>query len=219
MSDVHGHGAPAPGSAGAIPPWRLVATLGFAGALAGGLIVTVYARTLPTIEAHRAAQVELAVREVLHQPARLDTLYLMDGVLRPAAAGEDVRQRERVFLGYDAAGAIRGAAITAAKPGFADVISLIFGLEPTTGAVLGLKILGHRETPGLGDKIERPAFTDQFIGASTPLAGVKAVSGAAGEVATITGATISSRAVVEIINEAVRRWRPLLQEHLQGRGP
>lgn len=219
MSEGHGHGAPPPEPAPPVSSWRLLATLGVAGALAGGLIVSVYARTLPTIEAHRAAQVELAVREVLHQPARLDTLYLVDGALRPAAAGEDVRQRERVFLGYDDTGALRGAAITAGKPAFADVISLIFGLDPSTGALLGLKILGHRETPGLGDKIERPTFTEQFVGAATPLVGVKAVTGAADEVATITGATISSRAVVEIINDATLRWRPLLQHHLPGGAP
>ncbi len=221
MTDGHQHGGPPRTET---PPkvssWRLLATLGLAGALAGGLIVTVYARTLPTIEAHRAALVESAVREVLKEPARLDTVYLDSGVLRASPpAGSDGRGLERAFLGYDAGGTLVGAAVTAAEPGFSDVISLIFGIDPTSGMLLGMKILGHKETPGLGDKIDRPAFMDEFTGVTTPVRGVKAAATDSDQVQTITGATISSRAVLRIINNATARWQPLLQAYLQGGTP
>ncbi len=217
----HAHGGPPPTET---PPkvssWRLLATLGIAGALAGGLIVTVYARTLPTIEAHRAALVEAAVREVLKEPARLDTLYLVDGALVDALPdGTDPRGLERAFLGYDADGAMVGAAVTAAEPGFSDVISLIFGIEPRDGTLLGMKILAHKETPGLGDKIDRPAFMGEFAGVHAPLEGVKGSPATPNQVQTITGATISSRAVIRIINNATQRWQPLLQAYLQGGAP
>lgn len=217
----HVHGGPPPTET---PPrvssWRILATLGFAGALAGGLIVTVYARTLPTIEAHRAALVESAVREVLKEPARIDTVYLVgDRLVDTLPAGADFRTTEHVFLGYDAADSMVGAAVTAGEPGFSDVISLIFGLEPRAGTLLGMKILGHKETPGLGDKIDRPAFTGEFAGVTVPLEGVKGAPSAPNQVQTITGATISSRAVIRIINSAIARWQPLLQAYLQGGAP
>ena len=214
----HQHGAPPTGEAPArVPSWRLLATLGVAGALAGGLIVTVYGMTRPRIEAHRAALVEAAIREVLGAPARWDTLYLVDGRLTATLdADTDARGLERTFVGYDAGGAFTGAAVTAEEPGFSDLVTLIFGLVPATGELLGMKVLGHKETPGLGDKIERPAFTAQFAGARTPLRGVKAATGEPNDVQTITGATISSRTVVRIINGATERWRPLLQAWLQG---
>ncbi len=218
MTTPHVHGAPAaaapePG----VPSWRLIATLGIAGAIAGGLIVVAYRATLPRIEAYQAAQVESAIREVLKSPARWDTRYLVESKLtKQAPTGPGAKSVERVFLGFDDGGKAVGAAITAGEPGFADIISLIFGLEPGTGTLLGMKVLGHKETPGLGDKIEQPPFTGQFAGAVTPLKGVKTKGADKSEVQTVTGATISSRTIIRIINNATARWQPLLQAYLQG---
>ena len=217
----HVHGAPAataPVAPEGVPSWRLLATLAFAGALSGGLIVTVYQATLPAIEAHRAAVVESAIREVLRSPARWDTLYLENGALTRQPSG-DATRLERVYYGFDADGGAVGAAITAGTPGFADVISLIYGLDPATGNVLGIKVIGHKETPGLGDKIERPPFTEQFADVATPIVGVKTATGAPGEVLLVTGATISSRTVVKILNDATLRWRPLLDAYRSGGMP
>jgi electron transport complex protein RnfG len=120
-----------------------------------------------------------------------------------------------VYLGYDSAGAPTGYAIVASEPGFQDQITLIFGYDPVGREVLGMKVLESRETPGLGDKIERPAFTAQFAGRVAPLTGVKGAppAGDASAVVMVTGATISSRAVVEEINAAVSRWQPLIESY------
>lgn len=219
MTDAHHHAPPAAPPPGAgTPSWRLLTTLGFAGALAGGLIVSVYGATLPRIEAHRASLVEAAVREVLKLPARWDTLYLdHDALTKQLPAAADPKTAERVFLGFDAGGRTVGAAITATRPGFADNVTIIFGFDPSSGALLGMKVLASKETPGLGDKIEKDtAFVAQFAGAIAPLKGVKARTGGnASEVVTITGATISSRTVIRIINDAAARWRPLLRTYLE----
>ena len=218
MTTPHVHGTPAPAVEGPeVKSWKLLATLGVGGAIAGGLIVVAYNATLPRIEAHRAMLVQSAVREVLKEPARWDTLYLVEGKLtKTTPTGPGAKGVERVFLGFDDAGKTVGAAVTAGEPGFADVIDLIFGIEPETGTLLGMKVLGEKETPGLGDKIEKPAFTGQFAGALTPLKGVKAKGTDKSEVQTITGATISSRTVIRIINNATARWQPLLQAYLRG---
>jgi electron transport complex protein RnfG len=103
-------------------------------------------------------------------------------------------------------------AVTAREPGFQEELSLMIGLDPATGVLTGIKVLEQKETPGLGDKIETDsAFGNQFPGALTPLRRDKVRAGGdPSEVQIITGATISSRAVIRIVNNAVARWRPLL---------
>jgi hypothetical protein len=77
-----------------------------------------------------------------------------------------------------------------------------------------MKVLENKETPGLGDKIVKDsAFVSEFVGAAAPLEGVKAGSGDGdpSEVDMITGATISSRAVIDIINARLELLGPRLE--------
>lgn len=195
-----------------VPSWRLLATLGGAGAIAGLLIVLAFIVTRPPIERYRAMQLRAAIEEVLRAPARADTLFLVGGALtdRPPAASKGI---ERIYRGLDGAGRTTGYAIVASEAGFQDQIQLMFGWSAASGEVLGIRILSTKETPGLGDKIEKPYFTSQFAGAVAPLLGVKdstAKGTNASAIVMITGATISSRTVIREINNAVVRWRPLV---------
>jgi electron transport complex protein RnfG len=206
---------PEPGT----PAWRLLATLGGAGALSGLLLVLAWRWTTPIVTAHRAGVEAAAVAEVLRAPARLDTLYL-DGerlTRTPPAAGT---HGERAYIAYDAGGARTGVAVRAEAPGFVDAVAVMIGFDPERATLLGMKILAQKETPGLGDKIEKDStFVRQFAGRRAPLQPVKSVTpGEEGQVVTITGATISSRVVVRIINEAIARWQPLLAAYTQEPG-
>jgi electron transport complex protein RnfG len=206
-----------------VPSWRLLATLGVAGAVAGLLVVLVQGWAEPRIESHRAAVLQGAIMNVLGGPARYDTLYVTETELsRRPPGGIDAGAADRVYLGYDAGGQPVGFAITAAEPGFQDVIRLIFGYESGSGEVLGMQVLENKETPGLGDKIEKDAsFVAEFDGARAPLVGVKAGAGGGdpGEVDMITGATISSRAVIAIINHRLDRLDPLLRSYVAEEAP
>lgn len=195
-----------------VAAWRLFVTLGTAGAVAGLLIVGAWLLTQPTIQRHKAELLRAAVAQVLRAPARFDTLYLVGGGLVAEPPGERA-EVERVYVGYAADGRVTGYAIDAAEPGFADVVRLIFGYDAATRQVLGLTVLENKETPGLGDKIERDtAFVGQFAGAAVPLRGVKPdrATGDAHEIDLITGATISSRAVIRIVNNALQRLEPAI---------
>lgn len=196
---------------------RLVATLAVAGALAGLLIVLVNLHTKPIIDEYRAEQLRLAVYEVLPGVAVYRTLYrdgdaLLDEIPAGAKAG-DFRQ---VYIGFDDNGDMVGAAVSRGESGFADVVLVIFGFEPDTGILLGKKVLESKETPGLGDKIFKDQdFVQQFFDRpQTPLKAIKAGTGKGlpGEIDAITGATISSKVVVSIINNGIAEWQPLLQQ-------
>jgi len=201
---------------------RLLMTLGTVGVLAGLLIVVVHQMTEPSIQAYKAMKLEEAVSEVLGAPARWDTLYLVDIDISGGALtleppeGVDTATLETIFLGYREDGTPVGYAISGAEPGFQDIIELIFGYDAQTRTVLGMKVLASKETPGLGDKIEDSAFTTEFEGPEVPLLGVKAAraTGAPNEVDVVTGATISSRAVIGIINRRIERLEPLLAAYL-----
>jgi len=200
-----------------VSTFRLMATLTAAGALAGLLIVLVNQHTKPIIDKYKAEQLQKAVYEVLPGIARYGTYYLVDGALSlrlPAGAKES--EYKRIYLGYDANSQLKGVAVSRGESGFQDVVQVIFGFDPATGKLQGMKVLESKETPGLGDKIFKDqAFVDQFFaGPDTPLVPVKAGAGKGlpGEIDTITGATISSKVVISIINHGLEEWSPVLAQ-------
>ena len=228
---THAHGmdsgpASAPGgvpSRASVPAWRLIATLAVAGAIAGLLIVSVFQWAQPRIQANQAEALRAAVVEVLKGPERTERLFLYEGALTTAVPPvSDTLEVERVFLGFDAAGTPVGFAVTGAEPGFQDLVHVIFGYDPVTHRLLGMKVLDNKETPGLGDAIVKDAeFVGEFDGVATPVVGVKkgAGRGAPGEVDMITGATISSRTVISVINNRIEALQPLLEAYLGRTGP
>lgn len=193
---------------------RIVLTLCVAGILAGLLLVVVYQLTQPRIHAYKAEQLKLAVEQVLQQPASYRTLYRIDGALtEDLPTGAIARETPTVYQGYDTEGVSIGFALVYGKPAFQDIVRVIFGYDPVSRKMLGMKVLESKETPGLGDKIELDLdWVGQFTRAEVPLIPVKPGSGSGDlhEVDMITGATISSKAVIEIINEALEEWDPLL---------
>jgi Na+-translocating ferredoxin:NAD+ oxidoreductase subunit G len=195
-----------------VSSFRLLGTLGGAGAVAGLLIVVVYQLTLPTVQANRAARLETAIHQVLPGITGYETLYLVNGALTASLPqGADPRKLERIYAGVGPNGSPMGFAIPMSEPGFQDAIDILFGFDPSRPGTVGLVILGSRETPGLGDKIEAPQWLDQFGDAVTPLVAVKAGQAKLPqEVDMITGATISSRTVIAGVNRGVQRLTALL---------
>lgn len=203
-----------------MPSWRLVSTMTVAGALAGLLLVSTYELTLPRIQHHQAETMAAAIQEVLKAPARYDTLYLAGGKLvKRLPPGADEKKTEKIFLGYDAAGRRVGFAMSATGVGFQDPMTLMFGYDAEKRQVIAMRVIANKETPGLGDRVVKDSgFVAEFSPVGAPIEGVKKdrATGAANEVAMITGATVSSRAVIRIINEAIARWHPLMDAYREG---
>ncbi len=194
-------------------PLRLLLTLGFAGALAGALLVFVFLWSEPLIQAYNAEVLREAVTEVLKGPDHFESVFIHEGELvSQPPAGVDTLNLDKVFLGYDANGTPMGFAMQGDGFGFQDIITVIFGYDAETGQVLGMKVLDHSETPGLGNKIEEPPFMGEFDGVDSPIEGVKPDrnTGASSQVDMITGVTISSKAVIKIINERIAELGTLL---------
>ena len=96
-------------------------------------------------------------------------------------------------------GAPLGQAFMAVAVGYGGPIDILVGLEQDN-ALRGIEIISQKETPGLGAKITEGAFLDQFAGQAGE---TLALSKDGGTIDAITGATISSSAVVDAVKEAI----------------
>jgi electron transport complex protein RnfG len=97
-----------------------------------------------------------------------------------------------------------------APDGYSGSIKLLVGIN-TDGTLSGVRAVAHRETPGLGDAIEeqRSDWVQQFNGASLenpPLDRWK-VRKDGGDFDQLTGATITPRAVVQAVRNALLYYR------------
>lgn len=98
---------------------------------------------------------------------------------------------------------LKGYTIKVAPKGYGGAIEMMVGIT-TDGKVSGIKILSHSETPGLGANAETPQFSGQYKDKpAKELEVVKGTASADNQIAAITGATITSRAVTKGVNEAI----------------
>lgn len=99
----------------------------------------------------------------------------------------------KAFEAVDASGNCIGYVVQlTTKDGYSGGIVMVVGIT-LDGAVNGYSVTAHQETSGLGTKAFEPAFADQFKG--IPVADVSGI-------ATISGATLTSTAVINGINAA-----------------
>lgn len=119
----------------------------------------------------------------------------------------------RVYRAVDRDGRLAGWVIPAVGHGFADRIEVLLGLDADLNRITGLFVLDQKETPGLGDYITGDEFRGRFVGKSTdtPLAVVAGDPEHLDEIEALTGATISSQSIADIVNQAVANLRgPIL---------
>ena len=99
--------------------------------------------------------------------------------------------------------------------GFADKIKLVLVVDAGFEKLKGFGVLASNETPGFGDQIKLPYYRDQFAGApTTELVLIKLGDSGAidSKIVAISGATVSSEAVVAIINTFVSQVKKHMQE-------
>lgn len=192
------------------------------GILCALLIVLTYEGTFSQIEKNKAEALEKAIFKVVPgMVSKRNFIVKNDGSIEPDQ-GQDGKL---IYAGYDENGALAGVAVEASGQGFADILRILYGYDPEKQAVVGFYVLESKETPGLGDKIEKD---DKFLanfealdvavdGSGKQLANpVTAVKHGEKEkdweIDCITGATISSRAIGAIIAASSEQWIPAIRE-------
>ena len=186
------------------------------------MIVLTYEGTLPRIQQLRAEALEKAIFNVIPGTVTKQTFYFdQEGGFKEYKGEKEVGQL--IYAGYNEQGQLLGVAVEASGMGFADVLRVLYGYDPKGQAVIGFHVLESKETPGLGDKIEKdPNFQANFEALDVSLEEDssslkhKVVLVKNGEkenpweVDGITGATISSRAIGNIISSSTEQWVPII---------
>lgn len=171
------------------------------------------------------AGVELWLRPKIEQNKLNETLSQIPNLVKGAVKGapdEKAIPGRRVFRALDASGNLRGWVVLGKGQGFGDAIEVLIGLDRSAKKLTGLFILAQNETPGLGNYISGDKFTKQFRKLSVGAGGNKLVASqkppqyAKGQIKAVTGATISSRAVCNIINKTVSEVQSKLATAAKG---
>jgi electron transport complex protein RnfG len=104
------------------------------------------------------------------------------------------------------AGEITAVAFNVSEPGYGGTIKLVMGVD-MAGNILGVRVISHSETPGLGDKIEvrKHTWIRGFDGRSLsePKPDLWAVKKDGGVFDQFSGATITPRAIVKAVKDGL----------------
>lgn len=161
---------------------------------AGGLSLT-YTLTRKKIERERKLEELRAFRKVLPQvksskgfKERKDLLKKLQGKYK------DIQKIVEGFLGNKRI----GFAVQVAPRGYGGPIVMVVGID-NKGRVVGIGLVSHKETPGLGGEIETSGFQRQFKKKSEndPVEVNK-------DIDAISGATRSSKAVANGVKDALK---------------
>ncbi len=169
------------------------------GLLSGIALSLVYQKANPRILYNKEQELKAAIFVVL--PEAKDYVLLEKG--EPSDEDHLV-----VYKGVGDAGEPVGVAFKANGVGYAGNIGLMVGLNMDYLTLSGIRILDQLETPGLGNRIKEPEFEGQFVGIDIAPR-IEYIKNRKPEkpnqIQAITGATISSDAVVKNINNAVAK--------------
>ena len=124
-------------------------------------------------------------------------------------------EKVEIYKAMSGADECVGWSFEAVGSGFADKIKLVIALDKDFEKIAGFDVLTSNETPGFGDQIKYDYYRDQFKGA--PAGELKLVtigerSTIDSEIVAISGATISSEAVVEIVSNSVTKVKEQMRK-------
>jgi electron transport complex protein RnfG len=111
-----------------------------------------------------------------------------------------------VYKALSADGGCIGWAFVAEGSGFADKIEVVIAVDEGFKELAGFDVLASNETPGFGDQIKLNYYRDQFNNAPAMKLELSKTGDAQkidSEIVAITGATVSSQAVVDILNNYI----------------
>ncbi|MFQ5427522.1 MAG: RnfABCDGE type electron transport complex subunit G [Thermodesulfobacteriota bacterium] len=183
---------------------KMIVTLTVLGAVAGIILSFVFKMADPLIQINKEKELRAAIFTVLTEAKDYRTLEKehKDGVAT-------------IYVGLDNNSSPIGLAFKADGNGYQGNVGVMVGLDLDYAKLKGIEILDQVETPGLGDRIREESFKEQFIGleVSPQIEYIKYVKPEKpNQIQAITGATISSKAVVNNINKAVKKVTGLFTE-------
>ena len=163
---------------------KLIIILTIISLLSGGVLALAYSFTSPKMEEVALLNQQKSIFEVLSGIKSYREFQNNKNML--------------IFEGLDDNGNVMGLAYVAEGAGFQGKIRLMVGLDLALKQITGYKVLEHQETPGLGARIDEDGFKKQFFQKFwTDAFKLKE------DIIPITGATISSKVVTDLMKKSV----------------
>jgi len=174
---------------------HMILTLLIIGVISGGILSLVNNWANPLITANKKSETEKAIF-IVHTNAKK-----YERINSNSCEIYKVIDNNNNLIGYS---------IAEEGNGIQGKIRIMIGVTSDLQKIKSIKILEQVETPGLGTRVTEEPFTNQFENLiTTPK--IEWVKGKApskpNEIQAITGATISSKSVVAIINNALENAR------------
>ncbi|SIN77845.1 electron transport complex subunit RsxG [Salinivibrio sp. ES.052] len=179
--------------------------LAVAALLSTALVAVTNALTEDTIKEQQQIQLSKALNQVIPEDRHDNPLHQNCRLIQHSEAlGTDEAQPFYVATLNDDVTAVAIQAI--APNGYNGAIKVLIGMDATSHQVLGVRVLEHNETPGLGDKVSLRVsnWIRSFSGKTVTSEEDKrwAVKKDGGQFDQFTGATITPRAVVTAVKKA-----------------
>jgi electron transport complex protein RnfG len=143
--------------------------------VAAGLLAAVNSLTKSRIITQVQAEEEASLKEVIPEAEYFEPVKSEDEII--------------YYKALDKTKKIIGAAFKAQGKGYSSTIETMVGMRQD-GSIIAIKVLSQNDTPGLGARVVESSFTDQFRD-KKDLSDIQA----------ITGATISSKAVIDSVKK------------------
>ncbi|MFC1780859.1 FMN-binding protein [Planctomycetota bacterium] len=189
--------------------WLVILTALLTG-LALGAINTTLA---PRIEQNKADRLNSKIKELLIEAKNFEILSEQAEI----NIGKGKKTQSTIYKALSADGKCLGWAFNAEGSGFVDKIELIISTDHNFARLVGFGVLASNETPYMGDQIKLDYYRNQFKGApATELKLSKTGDNNLidDQIIAISGATVSSQAVVDIINNYIQQ----ISQQLKAKG-
>ena len=127
-------------------------------------------------------------------------------VVLPAADTFESQEGGAYYTG-SAGGETVGYVFETGASGYGGTVSVMTGID-VEGNITGVVILSHDETPGLGANATKPDFLNQYLQPAPEdgLDVIKYQTPAEGQIEAMTGATVTSTAVTDAVNQAIEQY-------------
>lgn len=160
--------------------------LAFICTTAAGLLASVNSLTKSRIISQAEAEEKASLKEVVAEADYFKPLKSQDELIYYQALNKTKKLIAVVFK--------------AQAKGYSDTVETLVGMRQD-GTIIAIKVLSQNETPGLGARISEPAFTEQFRDKKD-----------LGDVQAITGATVSSQAVIDSVKKKAQEIISLIKK-------
>ena len=176
---------------------KIISVLTIACVLCAFLLSVVYKSTYSKIQDNAQTKINDAITNLVPEAITIN---------------EEVIGQERIYKLFNKKEKLIGYAFSASGQGYQGKIKMLVATNSKLEYLKGIEVIDSLETPGLGARINEADFENQFNKLDiSSLVELTKDSSKKNKIQAITGATVSSQAVVNILNKKIEKIKKLLK--------